>query len=211
VTRVVIAAASPSARAALGALLAGHPGLTVLEAPGVPSRLAELAETVEADVILLALEMGDILPLPPAMPPDAAGREPAVVLLADDPTDGWIQRAMRAGARGVLPRDASGDQIAAAIAAAAAGLVVQPAAVAMAGTRARAARNAAAPAQPLSPREAEVLAMLAEGLANRAIAARLAISEHTVKTHVGAIFGKLGVSTRAEAVAAGARLGWLML
>jgi DNA-binding CsgD family transcriptional regulator len=53
--------------------------------------------------------------------------------------------------------------------------------------------------------------MLAEGLANRAIGERLAISEHTVKTHVGAIFAKLGVSTRAEAVAIAARLGVLML
>ena len=67
------------------------------------------------------------------------------------------------------------------------------------------------PAQSLTPRESEVLAMLAEGLGNRAIAARLAISEHTVKTHVAAIFGKLGVSTRAEAVAIGVRSGMLML
>jgi two-component system, NarL family, response regulator YdfI len=53
--------------------------------------------------------------------------------------------------------------------------------------------------------------MLAEGLGNKAIAGRLAISEHTVKTHVGTIFAKLGVSSRAEAVAIGARLGVLML
>jgi NarL family two-component system response regulator YdfI len=65
--------------------------------------------------------------------------------------------------------------------------------------------------QALSPRETEVLAHLAEGLGNRAIAARMAISEHTVKSHVAAIFGKLGVSTRAEAVAIGVRTGMLML
>ncbi len=75
----------------------------------------------------------------------------------------------------------------------------------------RPALNAAAPAQPLTPREVEVLAMLAEGHANKAIAARLAISEHTVKTHVGSVFDKLGVSTRAEAVASAARLGLIML
>lgn len=210
-TRVVIAAASPAVRAGLASHLSGHPGLTVLEVSGVPASLAELAETVEADVILLPLDAGDTLPLPLGLAPDAAGREPAVVVLGDEPTDGWIQRALRAGARGVLPRDASGEQIAAAVAAAAAGLVVQPSTAAVPRARARPALHPAAPAQPLTPREVEVLAMLAEGLANKAIAGRLGISEHTVKTHVGAIFGKLGASTRAEAVATAARLGWLML
>jgi len=209
VTRVVIAAASPTVRAGLGALLAGYPGLTVLEVTGRPAGLAELAETVEADVILLALEAGGQLPLPLWLPPDAAGQEPAVVVLGDETTEGWVQRALRAGARGALPRTASGEQIAAAVAAAAAGLVVLPAAAYQA--RVRPALNAAAPAQPLTPREVEVLAMLAEGHANKAIAARLAISEHTVKTHVGSVFGKLGVSTRAEAVASGVRLGLIML
>jgi DNA-binding NarL/FixJ family response regulator len=209
VTRVVIAAASPAVRAGLGALLSGYPGLTVLEVSGRPAALAELAETVEADVILLALDAGDLLPLPLALPPDAAGREPAVVVLAADSADGLVQPALRAGARGILPRTASGEQIAAAVAAVAAGLVVLP------GTgsavRVRTTLNPAAPAQPLTPREVEVLAMLAEGLGNKAIAGRLAISEHTVKTHVGAIFGKLAVSTRAEAVAIAARLGLIML
>jgi DNA-binding NarL/FixJ family response regulator len=181
----------------------------VLEVYGRPARLAELAEAVEADVILLALEPGEPLPLPLGLPPDAAGREPAVVVLGDDQVDGWVQRALRAGARGALPRTATGEQIAAAVAAAAAGLVVMPAAAPAAATRPT--LDPAVPVQSLTPREVEVLAMLAEGLANRAIGERLAISEHTVKTHVGAIFAKLGVSTRAEAVAIAARLGLLML
>ncbi len=208
-TRVVIAAASPAIRSGLGALLAAYPGLKVIEIPGRPAALAELAETVEADVILLALEPGDQLPLPLSLPPDAAGREPAVVVLGDEPAEEWVQRAVRAGARGGLGRAASGEQIAAAVAAAAAGLVVLPGAAPSA--RVRPALNPVAPVQQLSPREIEVLAMLAEGLGNKAIAGRLAISEHTVKTHVGTIFAKLGVSSRAEAVAIGARLGVLML
>jgi DNA-binding NarL/FixJ family response regulator len=63
----------------------------------------------------------------------------------------------------------------------------------------------------LSAREREVLALLAEGLANKVIAPRLGISEHTVKAHVAAIFEKLGTGTRAEAVVTAARLGLLLL
>jgi DNA-binding CsgD family transcriptional regulator len=67
------------------------------------------------------------------------------------------------------------------------------------------------PRQPLSQRELEILGLLAAGLGNKAVAARLGISGHTVKTHVMSLFEKLGVSTRAEAVAAGVRRGILML
>ena len=63
----------------------------------------------------------------------------------------------------------------------------------------------------LTSREREVLALLAQGLANKAIAPRLGISEHTVKAHVASIFGKLGAGTRAEAVVTAARLGILLL
>ena len=65
--------------------------------------------------------------------------------------------------------------------------------------------------QPLTPREVEVLGMLAEGLANKNIAARLGISEHTVKTHVASILTKLDAFSRAEAVAIGARQGLILL
>jgi DNA-binding NarL/FixJ family response regulator len=191
-------------------MLAGHSGFTVLETLARPGTLADLVETIEADVVLLALEPGEPLPLPLALPPDGAGREPAIVVLGDEPAERWSSRALRAGARGALPRTASGEQIAAAVAAAAAGLVVRAAEPAGALPRPT-LRAVAPPVQPLTAREIEVLAMLAEGLANKAIATRLSISEHTVKTHVGSIFSKLGVSTRAEAVASAARLGLIML
>ncbi|HEY8259441.1 MAG TPA: response regulator transcription factor [Gemmatimonadales bacterium] len=208
--RVVIAAAAPAVRVGLGALLAANPSFTVLEAPGWPGIPADLTDTVEADVLLVALEPGESLPVPLALPPDRAGREPAVVVLGDDPTDAWATRAIRAGARGALSRTATGIQIAAAVAAAAAGLTVIPADHAPAAPRA-ASHAPAAPTQALSRRETEVLAMLAEGLGNKVIAARLGISDHTVKSHVAAIFGKLGVSTRAEAAVSAARLGLIML
>jgi DNA-binding NarL/FixJ family response regulator len=123
--------------------------------------------------------------------------------------------ALRAGVRGVLAHDASAEEIAAALVAAAAGLVVLHADGfgALAAAAARPAPRAApdAPTQALTPRELEVLGMLAEGLANKAIAPRLGISEHTVKAHVAAIFAKLHATTRAEAVAIGVRHGLIML
>ena len=66
-------------------------------------------------------------------------------------------------------------------------------------------------AEPLTPREREVLEWLAEGLTNRAIAARLGISDHTVKFHVASIYGKLGVSTRTEAIRRGLRRGLITI
>jgi DNA-binding NarL/FixJ family response regulator len=75
----------------------------------------------------------------------------------------------------------------------------------------QAPRAAGAPTQPLTRREIEVLGMLAEGLANKNIAARLGISEHTVKTHVASILTKLDAFSRAEAVAIGARQGLILL
>ncbi|THD53552.1 MAG: response regulator transcription factor [Bradyrhizobium sp.] len=101
---------------------------------------------------------------------------------------------------GVLPRDADASQIDAAIRAVAAGLIVR-----LPGTREREAgfgamRESEAHAL-LTPRELEVLAALAEGMTNKAIARRLDISLHTVKFHVESLFRKLGARTRTEAVA----------
>lgn len=66
-----------------------------------------------------------------------------------------------------------------------------------------------APREALTPREHDVLTLLAEGAGNRAIAERLGISDHTVKFHLSAIFGKLGVTTRTAAVRRALRLGWI--
>ncbi|HEX4135692.1 MAG TPA: response regulator transcription factor [Bryobacteraceae bacterium] len=111
---------------------------------------------------------------------------------------------IRAGAQGVLPLDASAEQINIALRAATAGLGV------FAPDRLdvpTAPRNSS----PLTARETEVLRMIAEGLANKEIAWRLGISDHTVKFHVSALLGKLGAGSRAEAIGAGIRQGVIML
>jgi DNA-binding NarL/FixJ family response regulator len=155
---------------------------------------------------------------------------PAAVLLVPDADDAghWAPAALRAGVRAVLPRTASAAEIALAVESAAAGLVVLHPEVAAAllasGVHAEAADQpapsprAALPDEPaggggppLTPREIEVLGMLAEGLGNKQIAPRLGITEHTVKYHVASIFAKLGASSRTEAVMVGARRGLVML
>jgi DNA-binding NarL/FixJ family response regulator len=135
---------------------------------------------------------------------------PALVVLGDEPVAEWGMRALQQGARGALPRTATPAEIHAAIEAVAAGLAVLPP-EALRTLQPRAIRSSAGPVAPLTPREIEILALLAEGLGNKVAAARLGISEHTVKTHVESLFAKLGVTTRTEAVMTGARLGLIML
>jgi DNA-binding NarL/FixJ family response regulator len=142
------------------------------------------------------------------------GATPFVVLLDDLDREAGA-RALRAGARAVLPRPASPEQIRAAVRAAAAGLASLPATLAAAvfddtlgdGTRAAVAEGD----RPLTPREGEILTLLGEGLVNKEIGVRLGISEHTVKAHLTAIYEKLEASNRAEAVATGLRRGLVML
>jgi DNA-binding NarL/FixJ family response regulator len=140
----------------------------------------------------------------------AAGFTAPTLLLVDDPHPDLAFAALRAGAAAVLARSADGTELLAAIDAVRAGLLVlDPAA------REALLPVASAPpstgAAALTERERQVLAMLAGGLSNRRIAERLSIAENTVKAHVATIFGKLGASTRTEAVAIAVRRGLVML
>jgi DNA-binding NarL/FixJ family response regulator len=197
-------------RVGLATLLSGQPGFTVLESAAGPAGLAGSMDAVEADVVVVALEPGQ-QPALPLRSPDTAARLPAIVLLGDEPVSAWATRALRSGARAALPRTATVDQIVAAVLAAAAGLMVREATESDSPVSPSGLPLLAQPAQALTPREVEILGLFAEGLANKVIAARLGISEHTVKTHVTSVFAKLDVSTRAEAVAIAARLGLIML
>ncbi|MDP8980785.1 MAG: response regulator transcription factor [Acidobacteriota bacterium] len=134
--------------------------------------------------------------------PDIPARAP-VVVLTDDLASA---RAFRNGVRAVLPRGATPEQIVAALYAAAAGLIVIRA---EASSPTTAGGGPEAEFERLTPREMEALEMLAEGLSNKQIAARLKISEHTAKFHVNSILGKLHAGTRTEAVIHGIRSGLL--
>ena len=136
-----------------------------------------------------------------------------LVVLADAPRE-EIFELLRAGANAVLPRDTDPSVAVAAARAAAAGLVavLREAAPALASAEsARSWRVDEDPSPHLSPREREVLRLLAAGTGNKGIALRLAISEHTVKFHVASILAKLHASSRTEAVTEGIRRGLVML
>ena len=195
---VTVWARAAEARARLERAVTASPALRLVAAPPrVP--LEEVLAGARSDVVLLDADEGAAHTLDAGA---AAG--PPVVALMSDPArvlrDRWPGRV-----RGALPRDASGAEIAAAIQAVDAGLVaLHPRTLgrAVVGRRARAAAGEA-----LTPRELDVLAMLAEGFGNKGIADRLGISAHTAKFHVAAILGKLGAGSRTEAVTIGMRRG----
>jgi DNA-binding NarL/FixJ family response regulator len=196
VLRVAVVAEDPLARGGLAALVEGE-GLSVVTQVA-PADAGALADLDAAAVDLLtdgALE---------ALPAIAA---PTVALLA---ADAQAPDALAAGARGVVSRGAPGPRIAAALTAVAHGLVAVDAALGPEVLRPRPQRRARG-VDDLTPREAEVLALLAEGLPNKEIARRLGIAERTAKFHVEAILGKLGVESRAEAIVRAARLGLVTL
>jgi DNA-binding CsgD family transcriptional regulator len=130
------------------------------------------------------------------------GAAPAVVVLADGARVRAALRRLRPRGWAVVTPAAGGAELRAAVAAAAHGFVALPA-----GLADGPGAGGTVEPEPLTPREREVLDLLGQGLSNRRIAARLGISEHTAKFHVGSVLAKLGVSSRTEAVSLGIRRG----
>lgn len=174
----------------LSSLLGPEPDFSIL-APGEPSEQADLA----------LWDAGAGSSGAPALLPST----PTLALVRDE--DAALD-VLRAGAVGVLLRDVEGERLLASLRAVAAGAgVFEPAFLrSLLSTRA-----ALADGVVLTPREAEVLALMAEGLSNKLIADRLKISDHTAKFHVNSILTKLSAETRTEAVVVAARRGLLML
>ena len=210
--RVFIVAASPLIRAGLQSMLADSRFDIVGSAADLESLSGQFVD-VEPDVVLVEAATYAQEELLNALEVAELAQEYPVILLSQQPKTAWLSKALRAGVRAVLPRDVAPEQLRAALEAAAAGLVViHPSEL---DTVLSATVGPSAPLdellESLTRREREVLQMLAAGLANKEIAARLAISDHTVKFHVASILGKLGASTRTEAVSAGIRRGLVML
>lgn len=210
--RVFIVAASPLIRAGLRNMLAESRVDIAGSAPDLETSSGQLVD-VEPDVVLVEAAANSHEELLNELEDAEFAREYAVIVLSEQPNSAWLSKALRAGVRAVLPREVTPEQLRAALEAAAAGLVVvHPSEL---GTVLPATAASSVPVddslEPLTRREREVLQMLAAGLANKEIAARLVISDHTVKFHVASILGKLGASSRTEAVSTGIRRGLVML
>jgi two-component system, NarL family, response regulator YdfI len=198
--RVLVLTSSPMVRAGLEAFVRMRERFTVV---GDASRNGDFAGGILAhrpDVIVADAE---------ARRPHAIGEIPPIVLLSDDLSRADLRRELHSGVRAILPRDATDIELAAAIEGVAAGLTVLSAEDMDALLPPPAQTNEVT--EPLTARESEVLALLSQGAANREIAQRLGISEHTVKFHVSSVLAKLGASTRTEAVARGMREGLIVI
>ena len=199
-TRLLIAAPSAVVRAGLETLVAGDPAL---ELAGSFADLSSV-EALRPDVVLAALPVEELAP-------PADGVAPAIVLLSADAQPAWSSEVLRLGVRAMLPRDAAPAEVLAAVEAASTGLAVVDPHDLEALLSASNPTAASAESTVLTPRELEVLRLMAEGAANKNIAWKLGISEHTVKFHVASILAKLNASTRTEAVAIGIRKGMILI
>ena len=194
--RVLIADDHGVVRAGLSQLLATFPDVEIVGSAANGEEAVSLSAAREPDVVLMDLEMPVLDGIEATRRIRASQPNVAVVVLTSFSDRERILSALDAGAAGYLLKDAEPDAVARAIEAAARGEApLDP----KAARALLSARQAASPADSLSSREREVLAMVAEGLPNKLIAYRLGISEKTVKTHLTSVFRQIGVTDRTQA------------
>lgn len=206
--RILLVADDPLARAGLSALLTEQEDLEIVMqlASDDPSLFGAVKDyTPEAVLWDVGWEVSDDFE---RLADFVEIGPPVVVLLPDAQVarDVWS-----AGARGIVDRDADAARISATLNAVGHALIVVDPAYSSVLPLSRAAVEGDLIVESLTPRELDVVQLLAEGAANKAIAQQLAISEHTVKYHVNSILGKLGAQSRTEAVVRATRAGLILL
>jgi len=215
--RIIVADDQASVREGLVLLLGGLPGIEVVASAANGEQAIELVAEHHPDAILLDLHMPVLDGTETTRRLTAEHPQVAVVVLTTYLDDTSVLKALQAGARSYLTKDADHTEIASALRAAAEGLSVFDSRVhaalmnaASAGSSAASkAEPGAAPADAvqggslpdgLTEREAEILRLIAQGLNNPEIAARLFVTSHTVKSHINRIFAKTGSRDRAAAI-----------
>jgi DNA-binding NarL/FixJ family response regulator len=201
VIRVMLADDQRVVREGLGTLLGLLDGIELVATAADGEEAIALAAEHRPDVVLMDLRMPRVDGIEAIRRLAAAGERPRAIALTTYADDASVLGALRAGARGYLTKDAGAEEIRAAVEAVDRGEAALDPSVQHHVVAALAA-PAPEPELPdeLTPREAEVLALIAEGLSNAQIADRLVVSHATVKTHVNHIFAKAGVRDRAQAV-----------
>lgn len=200
--RMLLADDHPVVRAGLKALFSSENDIEVLAEAETAEAAVALCREQRFDIVLMDLQFGSagrgaMQGAEATRVIRAADDAPRVLVLTNYDTDADILGAVEAGASGYLLKDAPPTELIAAVRAAAAGeSAISPAIEMLLQNRADAAGS------PLTLRESEVLALVAEGFSNREIGRQLFLSEATVKSHLVHIFTKLGVSSRTAAVAA---------
>ena len=203
---LLIADDHPVVRDGLSGMFARDPGFEVLGEAGDGAEAVRLAQALSPDVILMDLRMPGTDGLTAIGELARRGVTARVLVLTTYDTDSYVLPAIEAGATGYLLKDAPREELLRAVRAAARGqAVLSPSVATRLMNRVRAPGTG-----PLSPRELEVLKLVAAGTTNRDAAATLFISEATVKTHLLNIYAKLGVGDRAAAVAEAFNRGLLI-
>jgi DNA-binding NarL/FixJ family response regulator len=200
VIRVLLADDQRVVREGLGTLLGLLDGIELVGTAADGEEVLALAARHDPDVVLMDLRMPRMDGIEAIRRLAERGERPRTIALTTYADDASVLGALRAGARGYLTKDAGAEQIRAAVEAVARGEAALDPAVQHHVLAALTEPAAAELPDGLTPREAEVLALIAEGLTNTEIAERLVVSAATVKTHVNHIFAKAGVRDRAQAV-----------
>jgi len=211
VIRVLIGARSEVVRAGLTSLLTADPRFQVVGTFSIDDLTR--VEDLQPEIVLLDLDSPSDESLLAAIQSGGALVNSSLMILTEDPESLAVD-VLGSGLRAILPRYATPEEIIAAIQAAATGLVaLHPDIFDSMLSRIRPGQQSELDpsGQILTPREIEVLRMIADGLGNKEIASKLSISDHTVKFHISSIFAKLSASNRAEAVTLGIRHGLIMV